>query len=155
MQPYCTPSMLVARRTCCRCERTGSNAGRCGGDPDGSSTPVHRDRGDDRGRQLHPRGVPAHRLNAGIFFGPFEANPFLPELYAAGHLASPELALRVELTIKELHLNELSRAFDAAFDRYPGPMLCLDADTFDVFNPQHVDQLTDTVRHLAAERTPR
>jgi deoxyadenosine/deoxycytidine kinase len=97
----------------------------------------------------------AHRLNAGIFFGPFEANPFLPELYAAGHLASPELALRVELTIKELHLNELSRAFDAAFDRYPGPMLCLDADTFDVFNPQHVDQLTDTVRHLAAERTPR
>lgn len=183
-----------------------------------------------------------HRLNANIFFDPFEANPFLDELYAAGR-AGPELALRVELTflglrlaqlrhiaevlalggtvitdwhlikqpifaattcttvdteliaatcqlwvdalpapdvllamsasagtlhqrirqrgrametdISQQQLHELGQAFDAAFDRYRGPMLRLDADTFDVFNPACVDQLTDTLERFAAERTIR
>lgn len=181
----------------------------------------------------------AHRLDAAVFFDPFEDNPFLPDAYSAGRTPAPELALRVELTFLALrlaqlrhleqalaidgvvvtdwhllkqpifaattcksadarlisascdlwaeslpaphvliamnahgttlrervrrrgrsieadldvrHLIELSVAFGAAFDRYLGPMLRLDADTFDVFNPQHVDQLTDTVRYLAEE----
>lgn len=185
----------------------------------------------------------AHRLNASVFFDPFEDNPFLNDAYAAGRTPSVELGLRVELTFLALrlaqlrhleqalavdgvvvtdwhllkqpifaattckttdaqlisascdlwaeslptpdvliamnapgttlrervqrrgrpmeadidvrHLTELSRAFGVAFDRYPGPMLRLDADTFDVFNPQHVDQLTDTVRHVATERITR
>jgi deoxyguanosine kinase len=185
----------------------------------------------------------AHRLNAAVFFDPFEANPFLRELYAPGHVASPELTLRVELTflalrlaqlrhlsqilaiggvvitdwhlmkqpifaattcptadaerisatcdlwadslpapdvlvamnatastlcervrrrgrametaIDEQQLSALSGAFGSAFDRYSGPILRLHADAFDVFNPSHVDQLAETVRHVAAERTHR
>ncbi|MCW6003750.1 deoxynucleoside kinase [Micromonospora sp. CPCC 205371] len=185
----------------------------------------------------------AHRLDAAVFFDPFEDNPFLPDADAAGRTPAPELALRLELTFLALrlaqlrhleqalavdgvvvtdwhllkqpifaattcktidallisascdlwadslptpdvliamnahgttlrervqrrgrsieadidvrHLTELSVAFGAAFDHYPGPMLRLDAGTFDVFNPQHVDQLTDTVRHVAAERITR
>lgn len=183
-----------------------------------------------------------HRLNANIFFDPFEANPFLSEWHSIGR-ASPELALRVELTflglrlaqlrhiaqvlalggmvitdwhllkqpifaattctmadteliaatcqlwadalpapdvllamsaspgtlhhrirqrgrametdIGQQRLRELGQAFDAAFDRYRGPMLRLDADAFDVFNPASVDQLTDTLERFAAERTIR
>lgn len=183
----------------------------------------------------------AHRLNAAVFFDPFEANPFLPQLYAAGRAASLELTLRVELTflalrlaqlrhlqqtlnvggpvvadwhlmkqsifaattcpttdaerisatcdlwadslpapdvlialnasartlhervqrrgrametaIDDRQLSQMSSAFGAAFDRYPDPILRLHTDTFDVFNTSHVDQLADTVRHVAAERT--
>lgn len=61
----------------------------------------------------------------------------------------------MEAGIDVRHLTELSRAFGAAFDRYPGPMLRLDADTFDVFNPQHVNWLTETVRRFAVERITR
>lgn len=184
-----------------------------------------------------------HRLNGEIVFDPFEANPFLPELYAAKHVATAEVALRVELTflalrvaqlrhvgqvldvggtviadwhllkqsvfatttctaadahlvaatcevwagslptpdvlialsasvpvlrdriqrrgrrfetdIDERRLADVSGAFDAVFDRYPGPMLRLDTDAFDIFNRQQVDQLADQVRRLVAERTRR
>lgn len=49
----------------------------------------------------------AHRLNAAVYFDPFEDNPFLTELYAAGRIPSLDLALRVELTFLALRLARL------------------------------------------------
>ena len=51
-------------------------------------------------------------LDATVVFDPFEANPFLPALLAAGPKAAPELALRVELTFVALRVAQL-RQVDA------------------------------------------
>ncbi len=51
-------------------------------------------------------------LDATVVFDPFEANPFLPALLAAGPKATPELALRVELTFFALRVAQL-RQVDA------------------------------------------
>jgi deoxyadenosine/deoxycytidine kinase len=54
----------------------------------------------------------AATLDAAAVFDPFEANPFLPELLTAGPAATPELALRVELTFLALRVAQL-RHIDA------------------------------------------
>ncbi|MEJ3745549.1 deoxynucleoside kinase [Actinomycetes bacterium KLBMP 9797] len=54
----------------------------------------------------------AATLDAAAVFDPFEANPFLPTLLTAGPAATPELALRVELTFLALRVAQL-RHIDA------------------------------------------
>ena len=54
----------------------------------------------------------------------------------------------VEARLSIAQLTALSAAFDDAFVSWPGHLIRLDTDTFDVFDEQHVTDLADRIRHL-------
>jgi deoxyadenosine/deoxycytidine kinase len=56
----------------------------------------------------------------------------------------------IEAGITDQHQAGLSRAFDAAFDHYTGKILRLRAETFDAYDPGHIQSLADQVLLLSA-----
>jgi deoxyguanosine kinase len=54
----------------------------------------------------------------------------------------------IEGRLSIAQLAALSAAFDDAFASWPGHLIRLDTDTFDVFDEQHVTELADRIRQL-------
>jgi deoxyguanosine kinase len=55
---------------------------------------------------------------------------------------------RMEAGLSSAELAAQSAALDRAYRRWPGPLIRLDTDTFDVFNDHHLTELVDHVHQL-------
>ncbi len=80
-----------------------------------------------------------------------------PDLLISLHASADTLRARIrhrgrgmEAAVTNAELAAQSAAFEHAYSRWPGPLLRVDTDTFDVFNDHHLSELVDQMRQLPA-----